>query len=90
MFKAFSRAGAQTVKFHFAIELLELHFDKSYKLTGPVVIVWEKSPRVSKSQPGMFSPFIPLTSLSSTTHAMLSFISFRTSHKQIILIDIYL
>jgi len=51
MFKALARAGAQTVKYQIALEPVELTYDKKVQLPGPVVLVWEKSPRTAKSTP---------------------------------------
>lgn len=51
MFKVLARTGAQTVKYHLLLEPIELTHGKRGEIPGPVILVWEKSPRIFKSKP---------------------------------------
>ena len=59
MFKALSRTNAETVSFQMYLEPLELRYasanakDKDKVLDGPLILVWEKNPRIAKSKPSM-------------------------------------
>lgn len=56
MFSAIRRVNSQVMKYHLMLEPLEFRFakenakEKDKTLPGPCVLVWEKSPRISKSK----------------------------------------